>query len=185
MSVTLKRKAISAEAYHLMIDAGILTEDDKVELLNGDIVFMSPVGSKHVAHLGLLTKLFLNLIDDKATILTQSPIGLSDQSEPEPDLLLLNLNESFYNEGLPKPSDVILLVEISDSTLERDKEIKLPIYAKAGVPVYWIVNLVDKKIECYSSPQEDYYKHMEIFAPGDSIVLPVVEKEIAVSTLFL
>ncbi|MEZ4686345.1 MAG: Uma2 family endonuclease [Bacteroidia bacterium] len=145
MPVILKRKAISAEAYHLMIDAGILTEDDKVELLNGEIVFMIPVGPKHASHVKLFRKVFGQFYGETAIIGIQDPVGLGSFDEPEPDVSVLMPNDDFYLSMHPSPKEIFLLVEISDSTLERDRTIKLPIYAKAGVPEYWIVNLIDKK----------------------------------------
>lgn len=185
MSVTLKRKAITSEAYNLMIGAGILTEDDKVELLNGDIVFMSPVGPKHASHVKLFRALFGKSYGKKAVIGVQDPVALGDFDQPEPDISVLRPSEDFYLERHPGANEIFLLIEISDSTLERDREAKLPIYAKSGVPVYWIVNLVDKKIECYSNPQDDYYRNIEIFTEGDLITLPILEEELAVDKLFL
>jgi Uma2 family endonuclease len=154
MPVSLKRKPISAEAYHLMIDAGILTEDDKVELLNGDIVLMSPVGPRHASHVKLLRVLLGNIYREKAVIGVQDPVDLGDFDQPEPDISVLVPSKDFYLKRHPTANEIQLLIEVSDSTLERDRAFKLPIYAKAGIPFFWIVNLIDKKVECYANPHE-------------------------------
>jgi len=162
MSVTLAKRLISASEYHKMAEVGILTPEDKVELLNGEIIKMSPIGSLHAGYLNILNELFTDELGKKVHVQTQSPVRLSKFSEPEPDLMILKRRKDHYLTRLPRPKDVYLVVEVSDTTLEKDRLIKAPLYAKAGISEYWIVNVVDKQLEIFSNPRDGKYEQESI-----------------------
>jgi len=143
------------EQYHNMVDAGVLTENHRVELLNGKIVPMSPVGRYHAACVSNIQEFFILSFGKKFTWRTQDPVSMLDDSEPEPDFVIAVRNDSNYAEGHPTKDDIVVLMEVSDSTLDKDREHKLPIYAEGGVKEYWIINLVDRQFEIYTAPLED------------------------------
>ncbi|MDX2245779.1 MAG: Uma2 family endonuclease [Bacteroidia bacterium] len=173
MAVKLERRLLSVHDYHLMSDAGILTGDDRVELLNGEIVTRSPIGSKHAGYVGKITAVLNKILDGKAIIFPQNPIKISDYSEPEPDISVLLLRDDFYISRLPEPGDIYLVIEVSDSTLEKDREVKLPLYALAGIPEVWIVNINDEQIEVHSQPREDVYTLRRLLDRSDVLTLPI------------
>jgi Uma2 family endonuclease len=136
-----------------MIDAGILYEDERVELINGVIIQHTPQKSKHSAVISQMTELFYPpIIAKEARLRVQLPITLNDNTEPEPDLALVKRREDNYLTSHPSPDDILLLTEVSDTTLAYDTEIKLPRYAASGIPEVWVANLVDDRIEVYRDP---------------------------------
>lgn len=155
--------------YHRMGETGIFTEDDHVELINGRIVKMSPIGRKHFACVNRLTRLFTLQLTDQVVVSVQNPVVLSDRSEPEPDVTLLRPRDDFYEERLPEAADVLLLVEVSEATLRFDKEVKLPLYAESGVAEVWIIDLKTATVEVYAEPQNAIYNQQQTFKRGQSI----------------
>jgi Uma2 family endonuclease len=151
MSSTLTRHRFTVAQYEEMVDAGILTENDHVELVRGEVVEKMPIGPAHSACVKRLNRLFQQRIGTAAIVAVQDPIRTSD-SEPEPDLALLRPRDDFYSEATPGIDDVLLVVEVSDSTLENDRTLKCEIYAEAGIPEYWIVNLVENCLEVHRDP---------------------------------
>lgn len=184
MPVQLSRRLLSVEDYHRMVDAGILTTEDKVELLNGEIIEMSPIGSDHAYVVDRLNMLMGQLYAGKGFIRVQSPLQLDDHSEPEPDLMVLKNPIEKYAESHPQGTDVILLIEVSSSTLEKDREVKLPLYAAAKVPVVWIVNLLKSEIEQYQQPHQDQYLLRKLCPLDSMLELPDLESTIAVKNVF-
>ena len=124
-----------------MADAGIFGEDDRVELLDGEIVEMAPVGSRHAACVNKLTQLFVERSEGRALLAPRNPITLGERSEPQPDLALLRPRADYYASGHPTPDEVLLVVEVGDTTAEWDRRHKLPLYAAAGVAEVWLVDL--------------------------------------------
>lgn len=183
MSVQLIRRLITVREYHIMAESGILTEEDRVELLQGEIVHMSPIGSKHAGCVNRIIELIIPLLNKRASSSAQSPIVLDDFSEPEPDFALLAPHENNYAGKLPEAQDVHLVVEVSDSTLAKDREIKLPLYASAGIPEAWIVNLEKDEIEVHKQPLGDSYKIREICRRGDTIEIKVLDQIVEVSQI--
>lgn len=155
-----------------MAEAGILSHGDRIELILGEILYMSPIGSKHQAIVDKLSRIFNRTLLDHAIIRVQGPIQIKDWSEPEPDVLLLKPQTDFYADQHPEAKDVFLLVEVADTSLEYDKEIKLPLYAKAGIAEYWIVNLKANHIEVHTGPDVDIYKNIKI-AKGEDLISPI------------
>lgn len=183
MPVELIRRLVSAAEYHKMAEVGILTEEDRVELINGEIIKMSPIGSKHAACVSRLTALLIRALGDMWIVFPQNPIHLSNDSEPEPDIAVLEFKEDYYASELPKPNDVIFVAEVSDTTLAYDREIKLPLYAAAGIPVYWIIDLEARVIEVYEQPKVDTYAKRSIFQPSEKVILPKVKVSLLVEDI--
>ena len=141
-----------------MAEAGILGEDDRVELIEGEIVDMSPVGAQHAACVKRLRRLLDRVIGDSAVLGIQDPIQLDDGTEPLPDISLLRPSADFYSSSHPTPIDVLLLIEVADATLPTDRRIKVPIYARAAIPEVWVVNLKQEIVEVYSQPSGGSYR---------------------------
>jgi Uma2 family endonuclease len=179
MPVQLAQRLISVKEYHKMIEAGILTPADRVELIRGQIIQMGPVGSKHAACVRKIDALFNKLLpEEQAIVSSQNPIRIPDFSEPEPDIAVLRYREDYYAEGHPGPEDILLIIEVSDATYDYDKQMKMPIYAEAGIPEYWIVNLNTNEIEAYHNPEEGKYLMMERFIPGKKAVFYGGQQEV-------
>lgn len=155
MSLQITRRHFSVTEYYRMMDAGILSESDRVELIDGEVIEMSPIGSRHAACVDRLNKLF-NKLDD-VIVRVRNPIRLDDFSEPQPDITLLRPRPDFYAQGHPMSSDVLIVVEVADSSTDFDRTVKLPLYAESLIPEMWLVNLPDEKIEVFSKPANGIY----------------------------
>ena len=169
MTVQILRKKFTVGQYHQMIESGILTDRDHVELIQGEIIEMSPVGRRHAACVDRLNELFVLKFFQKALIRVQSPILLSDNSEPQPDVSILQRREDFYSAGHPTPADIFALVEVSDSTIEFDRDVKVPMYAQEHIPEVWLVNLNDALVERYRQPTDNIYQQLQIFNLGEAL----------------
>ena len=164
------RFRFSVEEYMKMAEAGIFTEDERVELLDGVIIEMSPVGNSHEANTsGSLRFLAPLFVEGRAVLRVQSHVLLDDNSRPEPDLALLKWREDLYRHRSPAPQDVLLLIEVSDSSLPYDRGTKLSRYAEAGIPEVWIENIPARSIEVYSNPVNGNYTTTRVYRPGDTI----------------
>lgn len=157
-----------------MAEAGILHEDDRVELIEGEIVEMSPIGSRHAACVKRLINILVREVGDSGVVGAQDPVLLPDDSEPEPDVVVLRPRKDFYAEAHPTPSDVLLLIEVSETSLEYDREVKLPLYARASVPEVWIVDLASEEILVYSRPEGGAYTEVGSVGRGGSLALRLV-----------
>jgi Uma2 family endonuclease len=142
----------NVDDYYRMAEAGVLKPDARVELLDGEIIDMSPIGPFHGGVAWRLSRLFNKLSNDRWFVWSQNPVRLDAHSEPQPDLMLLKPERGDYTRRHPQPEDVHLTIEVSDTTLDLDRERKLPIYGRAGIAEVWIVNLVDQTIEVYREP---------------------------------
>jgi Uma2 family endonuclease len=157
-STGFERHKFTADEYHRMGEAGIFTEDDRVELIEGDIIQMAPVGDPHVNAVDRLNEVFVIAVAGKARVSVQNPVRLSPRSEPQPDLLILR-RESFGRAGLPE--DVLVLVEVSDTTLRYDRDVKLPLYARHAVPHVLNVDITGEAVVHFSEPDADGYRRSE------------------------
>lgn len=164
--------SFSVENYHRMAETGILSEDDRVELLYGQIILKSPIGKFHNACVNRLTRLMIRLMDDRAIVQIQGPVVIGDRSEPEPDVAILQPRDDFYAAGLPTAADAMLLIEVADSSLEKDKHLKLPLYAAAGIPELWLVDLTRSKVMVFTQPTEDGYAVLNEFDRNQDIHSP-------------
>lgn len=164
------RKLFTTTEYHQLIEAGVFKEDDRFELLNGEIIEMCPIGPRHAAHVDRLNDLLPLQVRKFAIVRVQNPILLSDYSEPEPDLALLKRRADFYVNGHPTPADVLVLIEVSDSTVEQDRRLKIPTYARAGIVETWLIDLVADRVEVHSNPYNGIYQEVRIVQRGQKII---------------
>jgi len=148
---SLPARHFSVEEYHRMVEVGILGENERIELIGGRILRIPPIGSQHAAYVSFLNRK-LRSIEDTAIVRIQDPIILDDETEPQPDVAVVKLKANAYADSHPRAEDVLLLVEVADTSLEEDRLIKLPRYADSGVPEVWIFNLIDDIVEVYSEP---------------------------------
>lgn len=158
MAVTLRRRRFTLGEYHRMGESGILGAGDRVELIEGEIVEMTPIGSHHAGTVARIQHLFSARLGERAVVGVQNPLVLrAHESEPEPDVVLLAPRTDFYASALPEPSDVRLLVEVADLSLAYDRRTKLPLYARAGVAEAWLVDIDAGGVDLYSGPSADGY----------------------------
>lgn len=169
MVLQIARKHFTVEEYYRMGEAGIFTEDDRVELIEGEIIEMSPIGKRHAICVARLTKVFSQFAANRFIVWVQNPLRLNDFSEPQPDITLLQYREDFYAEKDIEPSDAFLVIEVSETTLEYDRSVKTPLYARAGIPETWLVNLTAETIEVYSQPVKGKYKSSGTVRRGETI----------------
>ena len=179
-SETLRRHRLTVEDYYKMGEAGIFTEKDRVELIEGEIIDMVPIGSQHAYILNKLNRIFSRQILEEVLIRLQDPLRLDQYNEPEPDLALVtNQNYSAHHPG---PADALLVIEVADSSLSYDIDIKTPLYARHHIPEVWVINLMDKKIHIFSDPANGAYQNTHEITTGklsptrvDSFVLDLEE----------
>lgn len=181
----IKRHSFTTDEYEAMIHAGVLTKDHRVELINGEIVEMSPIGPLHASIVSRLIRLFTQRVGDRAIVNVQNPIRADEQSEPQPDVVLVKYRDDFYRDAHPTPADTLLVIEVADSTLDADRRIKIPLYAQSGVPEVWIVNVLDECIEIYRQPARGDYQEKRTLR-GDAVVAPanLPEAQIKAADLF-
>ncbi len=159
------------EQYHEMARSGILHEDDRVELLEGKIFVMSPIGKKHAFVVRRLINLLASRLAGRALVDAQNPLALGEDGEPEPDLMILKPHPSDYADRIPEPDDVLLLIEVADTSVDADKEVKIPLYAKYGVREVWLIDLSEDFVEVYSNPTESSYRNTQQFLPGAKLTV--------------
>jgi Uma2 family endonuclease len=158
MSVRLQKRRFTVEEYYRMAEAGILSEDDRVELIDGEVVQMPAIGSRHAACVRRFTQLFSERAANRALVSVQNPVRLSKYSEPQPDLAMLRPRGDFYASGHPGPEDVLLIVEVADTSVEYDRTVKVPLYARAAIPEVWLVDLASDIVEVYRRPSTTGYQ---------------------------
>ena len=166
---TPKHWRFTADQYQRMGEVGIFRKEDRVELLEGEIYEMTPIGSWHGGSTDVLNMTFAGRLAGRAIVRVQGSFRMSPRSEPEPDLLLLRFRPDYYHSALPGPKDVLLLVEVADASLGYDRDVKLPLYARAGIPEFWIVNRSENQIEVYRQPAGDRYRSVTIHERGDTV----------------
>ncbi len=185
MTLHIDQKLFTREDYHRMVKAGVLAEDEKVELISGNIITMSPIGIKHLATVNRFTWIFKKMLSDDYILSIQNPVCINDYSEPEPDIAVLNYKKNFYDNKKPTPTDIPLIIEVSDTTLEKDQELKMPLYAKAGIAESWVVDLNNSKIFVFTDPSLKGYLTKRLYFPGDQIeVSSIPDLTIPVTDIF-
>ncbi|MEB3179886.1 MAG: Uma2 family endonuclease [Nostocaceae cyanobacterium] len=185
MSVQLLRRKFTVEQYHKMVDSGILKEDDRVELIRGEIIEMSPIGTKHAACVNRLNNLLYRKLGDRIILGVQNPVILSDTSEPQPDVTLLKHRDDFYESAHPQPQDIYLLIEVADTTVKYDKEVKIPLYTEHGIMEVWLVDINEESVEVYREPATDGYQNVRKFVGGESLSIGVFsDVNISVKEIF-
>lgn len=166
----IPRRRFTVDDYHRMGDAGVLTERDRVELLDGEIVEMSPIGPPHASTVTRLDALFQRRLRGRATISAQNPIILDRWSEPQPDLCVLAPRADFYGAAHPRPRDALLGIEVMDTSRGYDRALKLPLYAKAELREVWLVDLKARAIEVYRRPALRGHRTQDTYVRGKAIV---------------
>lgn len=161
------RRRFTVHEYHRMAEAGILHEDDRVELIEGELIEMAAIGSRHFTCVNGLNRLLVRAVGNEAIVSVQNPVRLSEYGEPQPDLAVIRPRD--YRDSLPGPEDVLMLIEVSDTTLEYDREVKLPLYARFLIPEVWIVDLQAGAIERHTEPSKDGYGLVQRVRSGASI----------------
>jgi Uma2 family endonuclease len=149
VTIELKRHHFNVQQYHQMYEAGIFSESDRLELIYGELVTMSPINRRHAACVNRLTYLIGQDIGKRAVVAIQNPIHLSDESEPQPDVAVLKWQDDFYSSGHPTPADIYWLIEVADTTIGVDRRIKVPLYTESGITEIWLVNLNEDCLEVY------------------------------------
>ncbi len=166
--------------YARLIETGILAEDERVELIEGEIITMAPIGSRHAATVNRLNRLLGYLsASNRVFVSVQNPVHLDDYSEPQPDLVVARVRPDDYAGGHPTPPDILLLVEVMDNTQESDRKEKLPLYAHAGIAEIWLIDIVRGLIEAYQEPSREGYRSVRIYA-GDETLSPTALPDFAV-----
>jgi Uma2 family endonuclease len=184
MVAQLDRKRFTTTDFQQMIDSGILQEGEPYELLNGEIIRKTDyptypfsqttivgIGKRHAAATKRINAVLTQRLNGQAIVGVQDPVHLNEYSEPQPDISVLKLNPDFYSSGHPQPHEIYLIIEVSDTTLEIDRTIKLPLYAQAGILELWIVNLQDEQIEVYRQPLGEIYTVKQVFTAGQMLVI--------------
>jgi Uma2 family endonuclease len=183
IDVERARRRFTIDEYEKMAATGILSEDDRVELIEGEIVEMSPIGEPHAAVVATLTNLLMHRIGDRAWFWGQSPVRVPPSSKPQPDLAFLRMR-SYRREGATT-ADALLFIEVADTSLHYDRTVKLRLYARAGIPEYWIADVNTDTVEVYRSPSGERYAERLVFARGESVApLAFPDAVIAVDAIF-
>ncbi|EAR21580.1 Uma2 family endonuclease [Nitrococcus mobilis] len=159
------RHRLTTADYHKMGAAGIFRPTDRVELIEGEIIDMAPIGSAHAGIVALLNNRLVPAMAGQAIINVQNPVVLGEHSEPQPDLSILKPRPDFYRNSHPTPADIMLLIEVAETSIDFDREIKLPLYARHDVPEVWLVDLRQKVLTMHRTPIEDMYR--ETLQPSD------------------
>ncbi len=169
MPVALSKRRFTAEDYQRMGQVGILSEDDRVELIDGEVVAMTPIGARHNACVSCATRALVIAAGEAAIVLPQGSVRLDRYSEPEPDLVLLRPRADFYASRHAGPEDILLIIEIADSSIEYDRDVKTRVYAESGIPEYWLADLNANLVSRYSAPERGAFRSLEQLHRGQSI----------------
>ena len=169
MSVQFARRRFTTREYHALGDIGVLRPDERVELIDGEIMRLTPISEPHASEVDRLTDLFVPLFRDGAIVRVQGPTVLDDYSEPEPDVLLLRRKPDFYRSGHPRPEDILLVVEVADTSLAYDRRVKAPLYARFGIADNWRVELRQSRVVVHRDPAPDGYRSIRIATRGESV----------------
>lgn len=163
----LRRHRINVDEYHRMAEVGLLAPDARVELIQGEVIDMAPIGTRHGAVVDALARLLIRAVNDHAIVRVQGSIRLDRHSEPQPDLSILKPRKDFYRDVHPTATDVLLIIEVSDTTLRYDRNIKAPLYASHGVPEVWLIDVNSKVLQRMQHPAGNAYATTSTF-DGDS-----------------
>lgn len=166
--ISTQKHRFTVEEYHRMGEAGVFDET-RVELIDGEIYDMSPINSPHAGTVKFLNRILNKWLGDKYIIGVKDPVTLDNLSEPEPDIAILKMREDFYTDSHPQPEDVILLIEVAASSLETDKRVKLPNYAKAGIREVWIMDINAYCVEIHTQPWEDTYRNKNTYLLNETM----------------
>ncbi len=185
MAAVITPKRFTPEEYHRLGAAGFFAPGERVELIRGEILPMSPKGTKHAVCCNNLLPALLQAIGDRAILRCQDPIALPGGSEPEPDVAIARRRDDRYLTGHPTPADLWLVIEVADTSLAYDRDVKTVLYAEAGIPHYWLFDLVENRLEAYSEPTANFYAQRRIVLRDRAIALPELpEAMLDLGTIF-
>ena len=170
MSVQLQKHYFTVDEYYLMAQSGVFAQDARLELIEGEVIEMSPIGKRHAGCLNRLNRLLHRNVGELAIVSVQNPIGIDDFSEPQPDVALLKPRADFYSSYHPTPPYVLVIIEVADTSVEYDRRVKFPLYARAGIPEAWLVVLPKDLIEVHSEPKNGKYQKVQRLRRGKSVV---------------
>jgi Uma2 family endonuclease len=176
------RRLLTVDEYHQMGEVGVLTDDDRVELIEGELVAMARIGSEHVAAINALNRLLVLAVGDRGIVSVWNPVRLTQRTEQQLDFAVLKSRDT-YRTALPRPEDTMLAVEVSNTSLDYDRKVKVALYARSGIPEVWIVNLAAEEVEVYQAPVADSYTSVLRACRSDimtinaipRLLIPVVE----------
>ncbi len=164
-------RLFTVDEYYAMAEAGILSQDERVELVHGEIIPMSPIGSRHASSVNALDYGLSSLLGRRALVRVQSPIHLDSLTEPEPDVAVVKWRDDFYASAHPTPDDVLLIIEVCDTTIESDRTEKLPIYASFGISETWLANIPERHVEVYAQPSDGEYRNFRVAGLDETLNL--------------
>lgn len=178
------RHRVTVDAYHRMGNAGIFGEDDRVELIDGELIDMAPIGSRHAYVVDMLNRVFVKHVEQTRLVRVQNPIQLGEFGEPEPDIAVVR-NGAYFDHH-PQATDVSLIIEVADTSLDYDRSNKLPFYARYGIPEVWIIDLDGKRVDVYRNPLTGEQKYREItrYSQGFVVAEGIPEVEVQVADLW-
>ena len=169
MSLQVSKRLFSTDEYHRLGEVGVLTEDDRVELIGGEIVQMIPIGSGHAGCVKWLAHAFNQHLCDTAIVSVQDPVSLGAHDEPQPDVALLQPRADCYRSAHPTAENILLVVEVADTSAAYDREMKIPLYARFGIREAWVVDITGECVECYLEPSSEGYRKSQSYQRGQSI----------------
>ncbi|GFZ99975.1 Uma2 family endonuclease [Okeania sp. KiyG1] len=171
MSVQLLRRLFTVDECYKMLEAGILTENERLEIIRGEIIKMSPITPPHAARVSCLSELFILGLAKTVTVRVKNPVRLNNNSETLPDIALLQQRPSLYRTQHPQAENVFLLIEVSDTTIKYDREVKVPLYAENNIVEVWLVNLTEECLEVYRQPTANGYEIVQTFQRGENVTI--------------
>jgi Uma2 family endonuclease len=172
-AIPVERKAFTVGEYEQLISAGVLGEDDRYELIEGDILTMSPIGGLHIQVVNRLNRLLVLLLKERAVVSIQNPIRLTN-SEPQPDVAILQSNVNDRPARVPRAGDVLLVIEVADTSVALDRAVKIPLFGREGIPEAWLVDLAQGTIEVYRGPSPSGYRNKQTLGPGDILTIQTI-----------
>jgi Uma2 family endonuclease len=182
-AILLPRHKLTVDHYHKMAETGILTALDRVELIEGELIDMAPIGSRHATRVDYLNRLLVKQVSDDHLVRVQNPVRLGKHSEPEPDIAIVHNRR--YSKAHPIPKDVLLLIEVADTTVQYDREIKVPLYARHHIPEVWLLDLPKGCLEIYLQPGKKGYRQILLPDPDETISPSLVpEVSVRIAELF-
>jgi Uma2 family endonuclease len=177
-------RPISVDEFHAMGEAGVFAPEERIELIEGELAEMAPIGTRHAACVNKLNDLLVHAVAGRAVVSIQNPVVLSELSEPQPDLAVLRFRDDYYAGAHPRPEDILLVVEVADSSVNYDRNVKIPLYARCAVPEAWLVDLGEDRLEAYRDPADGEYRRVEYYRRGAAIPMQLPDVEIPVRSLF-
>jgi Uma2 family endonuclease len=175
-SAQVARHLFTVDEYHRMGETGILGEDDRVELIEGQIIEMNPIRSAHAARVKRLNRLLVRRLGTRAIVQVQDPVVLSRFSEPEPDLAVLKPRADFYASRHPEAADVLLIVEVADTSRGFDRSVKAPLYARVGIRELWVVDVIEEIVQVHRKPQRGAYREVNRFGRAQRVTIAALPR---------